>query len=225
MLVHEHGDGGGVSLPVAAKFDPDHDFLSRSKFNTGVFASRRLAIKESDFESLNHAEREFYRDTLGIKEWKWNSTDLFFTDQGRINYLAEKLSIPIYPLSPELICRPGGDAITVSPEDVARGTCQLHVVHWTSSRPSPSFFCSMPLFRIFALLETFVGRRGGVVFETGYEWLSERVAYSLWRQYYEELFGPMALRERLTWSWRDIKRLWRFLRGILKFIVRSIRYG
>jgi len=208
-----------------SNFDPDHDFLSRSKFNTGVFASRRLAIKESHFESLNRAEREFYHGVLGIKEWTWQSSDLFFSDQGRINYLAEKLSIPIYPLSPELICRTGGDAIAVSPEDVERGTCQFHVVHWTGPRPSPSFFCSMPLFRIFALLETFVGRRRGEYFATGYEWLSERVAYSLWRQYYEQLFGPMALRERLTWSWRDFKRLRRFLRGILKFVVRSIRSG
>jgi len=40
-----------------ADFDPDHDFLSNSKFNSGVFASRRLAIQERDFESLNGTER------------------------------------------------------------------------------------------------------------------------------------------------------------------------
>lgn len=161
-----------------ADFDPDHDFLSSSKFNSGVFASRRLA---------------------------------------------DKLSIPIFPLSPVLICRNGGDAIAVSPEDVARGTCQFHVVHWTGPRPSPSFFSIMPLFRIQALLETFVGRRRGEYFADGYEKLSERVAYSLWRQYYEQLFGPMALKDRLLWSWRDFTRIGRLFRRSLKFIVRSLR--
>lgn len=83
-----------------AEFDPEHDFQAHQPFNSGVFASRRLAIKESDFESLNRREREFYRNRLGFKEWSWHSSDLFFRDQGRLNYLAHKLSIPTFPLSP-----------------------------------------------------------------------------------------------------------------------------
>ena len=37
-------------------FDPDHDFFSHRNFNSGAFASRRFAIKESDLASLNEAE-------------------------------------------------------------------------------------------------------------------------------------------------------------------------
>ncbi len=204
-------------------FDPGHNFLARCKFNTGVFASRRLSIKESEFESLNHAERRFYRDRLGVNEWTWHSSELFFRDQGRLNYLTEKLSIPTYPLAPEFICRAGADPITVKPEDVERGACEFHVIHWTGAAPSPSFFCSMPLFRLFALLETFVGRRRGDHFPAGYEWLPERVAYSLWRDYYVELFGAMPLKDRLTWSWKDLKRLGRLFRRSLKLVLRSSR--
>ncbi len=142
-----------------AEFDPDHDFLSYHKFNTGVFASRRLAIKEADFRSLNRAEREFYRSALGVDHWTWRSQQLFFRDQGRINYLVRKLGIPTLPLNPALICEAGASAIVVSLEDVQRGVAPLHIIHWTGNAPSPSLFCSMPLFRIYALLIAFADRK------------------------------------------------------------------
>ncbi len=209
-------------LPLM-EFDPEHDFLAHSRFNSGVFASRRLTITEADFESLNRAEREFYRKNLGINDWTWHSSDVFFRDQGRLNYLIDKRAVPVFPLSPELICRAGGDAVSVALEEVEQGTCDFHVVHWTGTFPSPSFFSRMPLFRFFALFETFVGRRRGQHFSAGYEWLQERVAYSVWRKYYEELFGPMSLWERLAWSWKDLKRLSRLVRRSFKLVARSLR--
>jgi hypothetical protein len=190
-------------------FDPEYDFLARRPFNSGVFASRRLAITESDFEALNHAERKFYHDYFDQEAWTWKSSDLFFRDQGRLNYLAVKLNIPAFPLTPDLICRSGGSATVVSFDEVERGTCTFHVVHWTGVAPNPSFFCSMPLFRLYALVVALVGRREGLEFAPGYEWLPERVGFSLWRHYYEKLFGPLRLRDRLTWSRRELKRLYR----------------
>jgi hypothetical protein len=206
-----------------AQFDPDHDFLARYPFNSGVFASRRLAIKEADLASLNQAERAFYRDVLGLKAWSWRSDRLFFRDQGRLNYLVTKLKIPVMPLQPDLICRAGASATKVSVAEVERGACAFHIVHWMGAkRPSPSFFCRGPLFRIHALLWSFVGRRTDRWIEPGYERLPECVGYSLWRYYHERLFGPMSLRTRLAWSWTDLKRTCRLLIRCLKLLARPI---
>jgi hypothetical protein len=61
--------GSTIGRGPLARFDPDHDFSARYPFNAGVFASRRLAIKEADLASLHHAERAFYRDVLGLAAW------------------------------------------------------------------------------------------------------------------------------------------------------------
>jgi hypothetical protein len=88
--------------------------------------------------------------------------------------------------------------------------------------PSPSLFCSGPLFRIYARLWSFVGRRTGRWVAPGYERLSECVGYSLWRHYYERSLGPMPLRTRLAWSWRDLKKTCRLLLRCLKLLTSSI---
>jgi hypothetical protein len=199
----------GIGKGPLAEFDPEYDFLGRCDFNSGVFASRRLAIGELDLESLNHAEREFYRRHFRKGQWSWKSSELFFRDQGRLNYLAGKLKIPLLPLDPDLICKAGGSATKVCLKDVEEGACPFHVIHWTGTAPSPSFFCTMPLFRVYAFLVAFYGRRDGLLFAPGYEWLSERVGFSLWRHYYEQVQGPISLRHRLTWTRREFRRLWR----------------
>jgi hypothetical protein len=207
-----------------AQFDPDHDFFARYPFNAGVFASRRLAIKEADLAALNHAERAFYRDALDLAAWTWRSDALFFRDQGRLNYLVGKLKIPVLPLQPELICPAGASATEVSVAEVERGACAFHIVHWMGAKsPSPSFFCRGPLFRIHALLWSFVGRRTDRWIEPGYERLPECVGYSLWRHHHERSSGPMAWRARLAWSWIDLKKICRLLRRSLKLLARSIR--
>ena len=198
--------GSTIGRGPLARFDPDLDFYARYPFNAGVFASRRLAIKEADLAALHQAERAFYRDVLDLA-WTWQSTALFFRDQGRLNYLVAKLSIPVLPLAPELICRAGASAIEIPVAEVERGACDFHIVHWMGAKsPSPSLFCSGPLFRIYALLWSFVGRSRDCWIASGYERLPECVGYSLWRHHHERASGPMPWRARLHWSWRDLKK-------------------
>jgi hypothetical protein len=190
------------------QFDPDHDFFAAKTFNSGVFAGSRSAIKESDLASLNAAERAFYRERLGIERWTWKSSELFFRDQGRLNYLARKLSIPTYPLEPELVCISGASSVYVSPEDVKQDTCQFHVIHWMGSKsPTPSWFCTKPLFTVYAYLWAYVGRRTGRYVVDGYEQLPESTGYSVWRDYYHRSFGSFSVRERLEWSRQDLVRV------------------
>jgi hypothetical protein len=206
-----------------AQFDPDHDFLLHKTFNSGVFASRRFAIKGSDLASLNKAERKFYREVLGKNEWTWKSSELFFRDQGRLNYLVHKLCIPIFPIEPELICPSGTSSVKVSIEEVKRNSCDFHVIHWMGAKsPTPSYFCTKPLFTLYAYLWSYVGRRTGRYVAPGYEELPECPGYSVWRHYYERLYGALPLRERLLWSWRDLIRVSILALRWLRLSVRSL---
>jgi hypothetical protein len=206
------------------RFDPDHDFTARYPFNAGVFASRRLTIKEADLASLNQEERKFYREVLGVEEWTWQCSTLFFRDQGRLNYLVCKLSIPVLPLRPDLICRSGASSTKISFAEIERGCLDWHIIHWMGAKsPSPSYFCTMPLFRTYAYLWSFVGRRTGRWIAPGYERLSECVGYSLWRHHHDRSFGPLSLRARLRWSWRDLLRTCRLSRRFVKITAGAVR--
>jgi hypothetical protein len=203
------------------QFDPDYDVLANCPFNSGVFASRRLAITESDLASLNRSEKDFYRNVLN-KEWNWRSSELFFRDQGRLNYLVSKLSIPIFRLQPDLICVAGASAVRVAFDDVERGSCDFHLIHWMGSMsPSPSFFCVRPLFAVYAFPWSAVGRRTGRWMAPEYHRLKECTGYSLWRHYYEQSYGAIPPRERLRWSWRHLKRTCKLFVRWLKLSVRS----
>jgi hypothetical protein len=201
-----------------AEFDPDHDFFACFPFNSGAFASRRLAIKEADLALLNQRERAFYKDVLGIEDWTWKSSELFrFRDQGRLNYLVRKLGIPTLPLEPELICIPGASHLKASFDDVQRDSLEFHIIHYMGAKaPSPSFLGSPPLFPLYARLWSFVGKRTGRYVAPLYYELRECPAFSLWRHLYERESGPMRLGERLHWSWPDLRKL-------LKLVERSIR--
>jgi len=204
-------------------FDPDYDCFSHPNFNTGAFASRRFAITESDLASLNEAERKFYREVLSIDEWNWKSSELFFRDQGRLNYLTHKLSISVFPIEPDLICRTGASATQVSFDDVEKNSLDFHFIHWMGAKsPTPSYFCSGPLFTLYANLWSYVGERTGRNVESGYKNMPECAGYSLWRHYYECSYGPFPLRERLQWSWRDLKRVYKLTVRWLRLLTRSI---
>ena len=206
-----------------AEFDSELDFYSHRPFNSGVFASRRLAIKESDLASLNKAERHFYRETLGKDDWTWKSSELFFRDQGRLNYLVRKLRIPTLPIEPDLICISGAQSVTVAPEDIQSNSCDFHVIHWMGAKaPTPSYFCTRPLFSLYAYLWSYVGKRTGRYVTPGYEHLPECVGYSVWRHYYVGRNGPFPLRERLLWSWRDLKRVFKLIVRWLRLLTRAI---
>ncbi len=193
-------------------FDPDHDFYAIQPFNTGAFVSRRGVIRESDLVGLHEAERKFYHEVLR-KEWSWESRDLFFYDQGRMNYLVAKRSVPLHPLEPELIFRPGADALQVHLEDVKRDAYDFHLIHWMGAKsPSPSWFCEGPLFSLFASLWAAVGERTGRYAHPDYARLPECTGYSLWRGYREATQGPLRFGERVRWSLRDLRRSVRLFR-------------
>jgi hypothetical protein len=215
-----------VGQGALAEFDPDHDFLSHQTFNSGVFASRRFAINESDLASLNEAERKFYREVLGIDEWTWKSSELFFRDQGRLNYLIHKLSIPVFSLEPDLIWISGASSVKVSLEEVKNNSCDFHIIHWMGAKsPSPSYFCTKPLFTLYAYLWSYVGRRTGRNVSPGYEQLTESTGYTVWRHYYQCLYGSLPLRERLKWSWRDLKRVYKLTVRWLRLVIGSTASG
>jgi hypothetical protein len=202
-----------------AEFDPEHDFWGHRSFNSGAFASRRLTISESDLEALNEAERRFYRDVLHEEDWSWRSSQLFFRDQGRLNYLVRKLSIPVYPIAPELRCLPGASAIELSFEDVNNDRCNFHIIHWMGAKsPSPSLFCVKPLFPVYAYLWSVVGEKNDRYIMPGYKKVSECVGFSLWRHYHEQLFGIMSLGTRLRWSYPDMRRTLKLLIRWLKLV-------
>jgi hypothetical protein len=203
------------------EFDPDYNIFANYPFNAGLFASRRLVLTEADFASLNRTERNYYRNVLK-KDWTWKSSDLFFRDQGRLNYLVSKLSIPTFHLQPDLICLAGASAIQVSFDRVARDSCDFHLIHWMGSMsPSPSWFCVKPLFAVYAFLWTAVGQRTGRWMAPEYHRLPESPGYSLWRHYYEQSYGAMPLGERLRWSWRHLKRVCKLAIRWLKLSIRD----
>jgi hypothetical protein len=208
-----------------SEFDPDHDFYAHKTFNSGVFAGRRSAITASDLASLNAAERKCYREVLGINDWTWKSSELFFRDQGRLNYLVRKQSIPTYSLEPELICLSGASSVYVAPEDVKNNTSSFHVIHWMGSKsPSPSYFCTKPLFTLYASLWAYIGRRTGRFVMPGYEKLPESTGYSVWRHHYRLTHGTFPLAERLLCTIRDLMRVFKFTGRWLRISVRSLIY-
>jgi hypothetical protein len=213
-------DVGEGPLP---EFDPEHDFYAHKTFNSGIWASRRLTITESDLEVLNRRERAFYREVLGREDWNWKSSELFFRDQGRLNYLVHKLGIPVYPLQPEMVWVSGASAIHVPMEDVKNDTNNFHLIHWMGAKsPTPSYFCSGPLFSLYAALWAYVGRRSGRVVEPGYEHLPEPTGYTVWRVYHEQLHGRFTLRERLRWSVADARRVAKLMQRWLRISIRSL---
>jgi hypothetical protein len=206
-----------------SEFDPDHDFFAHKTFNSGVFAASRSAIKESDLASLNAAERKFYREVLGLNQWTWKSSELFFRDQGRLNYLVRKLSIPTFPLEPELICVSGASSVYVSVDDVKNNSCDFHVIHWMGSKsPNPSYFCSGKLFTLYASLWAYVGRRTGRFVMPGYENLPESTGYSVWRYHYLHAHGSFSPWQRLRWSFRDFRKVFKWSGRWARIAARSL---
>ncbi|MDH3884661.1 MAG: hypothetical protein OET63_10635 [Desulfobacterales bacterium] len=207
------------------EFAPDHDFFAHPPFNSGVFASRRLLITDSDVASLNSAERNFHRDVLN-KAFTWRRSYLFNNDQGRMNYLVKKLSIPTYDIEPELVWVYGGDSIRVSVEEVQNDATKFHVIHWCGApRPSPSFFCVRPLFSILAFSWLTIKSKTGGECYPEYRQLLEVPGYSLWRHYFEQSIGPITLGARLHWTWRDMKRIWELFIKLWKIRVKELLRG
>jgi hypothetical protein len=181
-----------------ADFDPAYRLDERYPINAGVFASARFALQEDHFRELYEREAEFYRRELG-KAFTWDSHDLFFGDQGRLNYLIWKQKVPLFDLYPEGHYLWGGRG-AVRLEQVLAARARFTFIHWAGCpRPSPSKFSETPLLRLLA--STYAG------LPEDYGRLDEVPALRVWERFsYDGRQGASALGTP-WWTLRDGKRL------------------
>ena len=186
---------GNVAL--LSEFDPEFDPYARYPFNSGLFASSRNTIPEDAFAELHTREREFFENELGTP-FDWRSHRLFFGDQGRLNYLVDRLGIERNGTHPFGHYQWGGEAVELPLEIVLAEEAPFNFVHWAGTpRPSPSFFCRRPLLPILTMAYPMA---------PSYKLLREIPAYSVWRHFAEnDRRGRQAVRSRIEWTWRDAK--------------------
>jgi hypothetical protein len=91
----------GLGNPdLLIQFDADYNPYAKAPFNSGIFASRRGAITEDTLKELHEKEVAFYKDILK-KKFTWRYSEVFYTDQGRLNYLVSKLHLSLQDLRPD----------------------------------------------------------------------------------------------------------------------------
>src|SRR5208283_978229 len=66
------------NLDLLTQFDADYNPYARTPFNSGIFASSRGSITESNLRSLHEKEVSFYEDILN-QAFTWKSNDIFYT--------------------------------------------------------------------------------------------------------------------------------------------------
>jgi hypothetical protein len=188
------------------EFDREYSPYAHYPFNAGVFASRRLTIGEGTLEDLYAREAEFLARRLN-KPFRFAERSLFFGDQGRLNYLVEKLGIELRPLAPYGHFQWGGDPFSISVEAGLGGEAPYTFIHWAGTPvPSPSVFCHAPLLRLFV---------PGWELPPAYGKLRELPGYSLWRHFLDRWDGTERWdNHRLGGAWRwslwDARRIVRF---------------
>ena len=139
------------NVELLSEFDPEFDPYARYPFNSGLFASTREAISEEAFADLHTRERTFFHDRLN-RSFQWDSHHLFFGDQGRLNYLVDRLGIERHGTFPVGHYHWGGDALALPLETVLAGEAPCNFVHWAGTpRPSPSLFCTQPFLPLLTL--------------------------------------------------------------------------
>ena len=127
------------------KFDPSYDVYLKPMFNSGLFASSRNTISVSDLMHLYGKEGHFYADVLN-KEFTGRSMDLFFGDQGKLNYLVNKKDVAVKSLSPYGFMW-GGKPIRLNADGSHE---EYSFIHWAGCpRPSVSLFTKGFLFKLF----------------------------------------------------------------------------
>ncbi len=188
------------NVDVLKDFDPDYDPYAHYPFNAGLFASSRLAIDEKAFESLHKREQEFFKKKLD-KEFAWNSHDLFFADQGRLNYLVDQLNIPRKTLYPYGQYYWGGRAREFLLDQVLAGKSESNFIHWAGCpRPSPSLYCRRPLLPLLTV--------GCSDLPAKYKLLKEIPGYSVWKHFSSERQNWWKdFYARLSWTGRDTRRI------------------
>lgn len=127
---------------------------------------------------------------------------MFYRDQGRLNYLVDSLGIPLLNLHPDGHDIWGGHARHIKVKDVLANNADFSFIHWAGvPRPSPSLFCSRPLYWLLkrGLGTTYV--------EEGYKDLPEIPGYSVWRHFQPRQSESMSFRNRIQYSYKDLKRI------------------
>ncbi len=201
-----HAQLGNISL--LKEFDPDFKPFARYTFNNGVFASSRLILSEANFQDLYEREQAFFKRRLG-KTFNWRCFDLFFGDQGRLNYLVAKREIPVLDLEPDGHYIWGGCALAFDVDMVLENRAEFSFIHWAGCpRPSPSFFCNAPLLSSLTTIYRCL--------KPGYGALKEIPGYSVWRHF----SGDLPLWEKLRWTLKDSKKIGR---GILRQVLSTSR--
>lgn len=199
------------NVKLLAEFDPAYDPYGRYPFNAGVFASSRGTIEEEHFADLHARESAFFRSRLQ-SEFSWSSHRLFFADQGRLNYLVDRLGIDRFTSYPHGHYQWGGETKPLLLKDVLAGDAPCTFVHWAGTpRPTPSLFCRKPLLRVLTMAYPLAA---------GYGTLSEIPGYSVWRHFSGGEPGSQgtlrAVGERLRWTWRDLKVMPRRVAGRMR---------
>jgi hypothetical protein len=204
------------NVAALAAFDSSFDPYGRYPFNAGAFASTRDTLTEADFQDHHNREVAFFESRLRTP-YSWKSHQLFFADQGRLNYLVDRLGIERHSLYPDGNYQWGGEAVELRLDTVLAGDADCTFMHWAGTpRPSPSLFCKRPLLPLLTMAYPMVPR---------YKLLREIPAYCVWRYFADEERQRLGTaRERVAWTWRDARvlprrtagRMVRRLRRMLK---------
>jgi hypothetical protein len=201
---------------LLAEFDTGFDPFERYPFNSGLFASSRDTIPEAAFAALHARERAFFEQRLETP-FDWRSHRLFFGDQGRLNYLVDRLGIERHGAAPYGHYAWGGLAMELPLQTVLDADAPCNFVHWAGTpRPSPSLFCRRPLLPILTIAYPMA---------PGYRRLREIPAYSVWRHFATSGHDDVGtLRSRIEWTWRDASPIPRRSAGrVVRALQRKLR--
>ena len=188
------------NIELLKRFDSSYDPFLRYAFNSGVFASSRGTLVAQDFVDLLRREEHFFLQELH-KPFAWRHFDLFFGDQGRLNYLVAQRNILVNNLAPHGHYIWGGCAIKITLADVLAGRADYSFIHWSGCpRPTPSWFSRGPLFPLVKLLNP--------ALESGYVSLGEIPGYSVWRYFTDQVAGRrFSFAEQWRWTNRDAQKI------------------
>ncbi len=78
-------------------FDSEYNFFNTPIFNSGLFATSKETLSLANISDFFNKEFEFYEKVLK-KHYSGGNFDLFFGDQGKLNYLVWKNKIPLKSL-------------------------------------------------------------------------------------------------------------------------------
>lgn len=130
-------------------FDGNFDFYNFPNFNTGLFATSKKSYPIDEIVEFFKNENEFYQTVLK-KDYSGANFDLFFGDQGKLNYLTWKHRIPLKSLYDSGNFILGSEKFNINYDEMFEGKNNFHFIHWAGCpRPSNSLFCKGVLFKLF----------------------------------------------------------------------------